>query len=78
MASWTELGGVLIPLLSTDEAHLVQLHGAAQYKRGRELQETFQHRALKVINGQKHLQYKERLRELWLFSPGKKSLSGTP
>lgn len=67
MVPWAQLGAVLILFLysalmnQTVLAHRVQ-SCAPQHKRGRELHERFQHRAIKIINGWEHLPYKERLR----------------
>lgn len=66
LVSWAELGGVLTPLLSSALMKHIWRAGSSSVlpstrEAGREIQERFQHRAIKMINGWEHLQYKERL-----------------
>ena len=47
-----------------------------QYGRDMDLLERAQRRVTKMVQGMKHCSYKDRLRELGLFSLGKRSLWG--
>ena len=49
---------------------------ASQFRKDRDILERFQWRSTKKIKGLEHHPYKERLRDLGLFSPEKRRLRG--
>ena len=74
-------GEVIVPLCSAlmkpQIEHCVQVWGA-QRRNDVELSERVQRRAMRMIQGLEHVTYKDRLKELGLFSPEKRRLQGDP
>lgn len=75
---WSAVWGTLICLSvhtwSYPESY-VQLR--SQWRKDRDLLEQAHWRSTKLISGLEHLSYRDRLRELGLFSPKKRRLQGT-
>lgn len=71
---------MILPLYSELVRPLLEYYvqfWASQYKRGMDVLERIQWRAIKIIKGLGSLSYEERMRELRIFSLEKRMIEGT-